>query len=179
MKTNFYSSESFNKDDILFCFKKSFGRFLHKLEVNSQADKLSEMLDEESSIKSFTYLDDELLFFHVGEKTSTSYICTFFCWNYFNKIKSKYFLKSDYNSYKNMVRKNLVLDLKEKHPDIKHFVIPVNKSRKRKTSYHKFLKYFFKNIESVDLNFSNYPHHDFFIVDLDKEYEYSVKVFDE
>ena len=171
MKTNFYSSESFNKDDILFCFKKSFSRFFHKIEVESNADKLLEMLDNENTIKSFTYLDDELLFFHVGEKTSTSYICTFFCWNYFNKIKSKYFLKSDYNSYKDMVRKNLVLDLKEKHPEIRHFVVPSDKNRKRKSSYNRFLKYFFKNIQSIDLNFSDYPHHDFFVVDLEKEYE--------
>lgn len=172
MKTNFYSSESFNKDDILFYFKKSFSRFFHKLEVDSNADRLLQMLDDENTIKSFTYLDDKLLFFHVGEKTSTSYICTFFCWNYFNK-------KSDYNSYKNMVRKNLVLDLKERYPDIRHFVIPVNKDRKRKTCYQRFLKYFFKNILPIDLNFSDYPNHDFFVVDLEKEYEYSVKILNE
>lgn len=172
MKINFYSSESFNRDDILFCFKKSFGRFLHKLEVDSHVDRLLEMLNNENTIKSFTYLDDKLLFFHVGEKTSTSYICTFFCWNYFNK-------KSDYNSYRNIVRKNLVLDLKERHPDVKHFVIPVNKDRKRKTSYQTFLKYFFKNIKSVDSDFPDYPNHDFFMVDLEKEYEYSVKILNE
>lgn len=157
-----YFSKNFNKQNILLCLEKKFLKILPAISVNKQVQTLSEMLDDENSVKEFAYENNKILFFHVGEIKDDKYVVSYFCWNF-------YIRPFDFYKSQKIVKKSLVVNIKSKYPYLNQLIIPIMKTRFRKDSFHKFLKKYFKNIKHELVTPVEYENFDIFSIDLNKE----------